>query len=774
MTKLKPRSNNIDYMARDYESLLQAMRDLIPEKLDKEWTDYESEADFGNVLLQLFAHMGDILSYYQDRIANESFLGTAQNRRSIIHHLKLIGYRLATAAPASVSLTVYVPVECTETITIEKGNAFATTSQDDKPSVRFEYTRDVPLTINCEKLQKDEKKETLKKFEISVEEGYLVQNEILGSSDGTKNQTFTLAHSQVILRSLGQGQSTNKDITLLVIKRQSDGLVNNKQEWTLRDNLAFSREQQTDFSIEVDENDYATVVFGDGEYGAIPDKNDEIMVNYRIGGGKQGNVAAGAIDTIIDAPQLTLLGATVKNLKAATGGSERETIQHAVQQAPAVFRSLKRAVTEEDYEKLALKYPGVGKVRVEPGHWNTVTLHIAPEGGGAVSDILKHNLLAYFEDKRPVTTLIQIEDVEYVEIYVTARIGVEKYYDEKEVKTQVEQAAGQLLAFEKVDFGKTLYLSKFYEAIETVAGVKHVYLAEFRRERPISKIMAKLESVKLEKLEGFVQASFKLTLKKPEKLENSSTTEEEQEKIIEVVTRINITSDLQTVINGEKLESEIKSKLNHHLESNKEDYFLKQVSNSNLLNSKELRIEDKTQSIESYNKWNISSELNSNLTKVNIQTGKILIAFDIAFEVRDIHERKGETIEYRREVKITYDIMATIKVNPTISPDKLKDKVMKRLKKLNIDASRELKNNPIDYKQEQLRQRFKEQLRQRFKQAIQDSNDIEVTNIIVNKKGDQVIPLIDTDGQINFTPKELPKKPDDSDYSKGIQVIVVE
>jgi hypothetical protein len=61
---------------RDYDSFLQAMRALIPEKLP-EWTDHESQADFGNVLLQLFAHMGDILSYYQDCVANESFLGTA-------------------------------------------------------------------------------------------------------------------------------------------------------------------------------------------------------------------------------------------------------------------------------------------------------------------------------------------------------------------------------------------------------------------------------------------------------------------------------------------------------------------------------------------------------------------------------------------------------------------------------------------------------------------------------------------------------------------------
>ncbi|MGH8879967.1 MAG: hypothetical protein ACRD0P_21890, partial [Stackebrandtia sp.] len=94
-----------DYRARDAGALLQAMRALIPQKLP-EWTGHESEADFGNVLLELFAHAGDIISYYIDAVANESFLGTAQTRRSIIEHLGLIGYRLSTAAPASAELTL--------------------------------------------------------------------------------------------------------------------------------------------------------------------------------------------------------------------------------------------------------------------------------------------------------------------------------------------------------------------------------------------------------------------------------------------------------------------------------------------------------------------------------------------------------------------------------------------------------------------------------------------------------------------------------------------
>ena len=463
----------IDYMARDYDSLLQSMQDQVPLKLP-EWKDYESEADFGRVLLELFAHMGDILSYYQDRVVNESFLATAQTRRSIIHHLRLIGYTLSTAAPASAALTLTFPEGCNDLITIQKGDAFATKSQKDSPSVRFEYTRELPLEIDCSTLAAAD---GIKTYEnLPVEEGRLVEDEILGVSDGSANQHYTLVHTGFILRSLGQAQKIQRDIILLT---ELGGLI---EEWTLQESLSFSREGQKDFMLEIDENDQCTVIFGDGAFGAIPATGSEIRVTYRVGGGEKGNVVAGSIQTIVDAPQLTLAGAKVRNPKAATGGAERETIDHAVRHAPNVFRSLKRAVTQGDYEALALDFRGVGKVRAEGTNWNTVTLFVAPEGGGHVSDVLEANLLAYFEDKRPVSTLIEIQDVTYVEIFVTAHVEVQSYYSNDEVKDQVETAAAALLAFDAVNFAQTIYLSKFYEAIEAIDGVKGVNISEFRKD----------------------------------------------------------------------------------------------------------------------------------------------------------------------------------------------------------------------------------------------------------------------------------------------------
>ncbi|MEC4018809.1 baseplate J/gp47 family protein [Streptomyces sp. H27-D2] len=472
----------IDYMARDYESLLRAMRDLIPQKLP-EWRDFANEADFGNVLLELFAHLGDILSYYQDRVANESFLGTARTRGSVIEHLRLIGYELGTAAPAAASLSLTVPGTVNATVTVSKGDAFATRSQRDRPGVRFEYTREAPLTIDFGAIGADpvtgRKVFGPAQGGIPVEEGRLIKDELLGTSDGTPNQRFPLAHTGLILRPPGPAGQPGRD--LLLVTR----LAAVTDAWTLRESLAFSQAGQKDYVVEIDADDRAGILFGDGTLGAIPPSGALIRATYRVGGGTAGNVPANAVTTIVGAPQLALLGATVANPAPATGGSGRESIEHAVQHAPAVFRSLRRAVTAADYEALALSFKGVGKVHADATGWNQVTLYVAPEGGGKVSDVLEAGLQGYFEDKRMLSQIVEIADVDYIPVHVTAELAIESFYVRADVVAAVQAAAAGLLAFDRVGFQQTVYLSKFYEETQDVPGVIFVNITEFRRgDRP--------------------------------------------------------------------------------------------------------------------------------------------------------------------------------------------------------------------------------------------------------------------------------------------------
>ena len=88
MPNQSPDRPAIDYTDKDFESLRSAMLALATYRLP-EWTD-RSPSDVGMLLVDLFAYVGDVVSYYQDRIASESFLATAVERRSVLHLLRLI------------------------------------------------------------------------------------------------------------------------------------------------------------------------------------------------------------------------------------------------------------------------------------------------------------------------------------------------------------------------------------------------------------------------------------------------------------------------------------------------------------------------------------------------------------------------------------------------------------------------------------------------------------------------------------------------------------
>jgi hypothetical protein len=80
----------IDYLAKDYASfrrlILDRMAQIMPE-----WQE-TNPADIGIALVELLAYAGDQLSYYQDAVATEAYLGTARQRISVRRHSRLLDY----------------------------------------------------------------------------------------------------------------------------------------------------------------------------------------------------------------------------------------------------------------------------------------------------------------------------------------------------------------------------------------------------------------------------------------------------------------------------------------------------------------------------------------------------------------------------------------------------------------------------------------------------------------------------------------------------------
>jgi hypothetical protein len=80
----------INYLAKDYASFRRLLLDRLA-VLMPAWQERHA-ADLGMVLVELLAYMGDYLSYQQDAIATEAYLGTARRRVSVRRHARLVDY----------------------------------------------------------------------------------------------------------------------------------------------------------------------------------------------------------------------------------------------------------------------------------------------------------------------------------------------------------------------------------------------------------------------------------------------------------------------------------------------------------------------------------------------------------------------------------------------------------------------------------------------------------------------------------------------------------
>jgi hypothetical protein len=102
------------YLARDYQALRQLLLAGLTQDLPG-WSE-QHIPDLMVMLIELFAFLGDDLSYYQDAVATEAYLATARRRTSIRRHARLVGYPFHEGCHARVWIDVKVNADCDLTL----------------------------------------------------------------------------------------------------------------------------------------------------------------------------------------------------------------------------------------------------------------------------------------------------------------------------------------------------------------------------------------------------------------------------------------------------------------------------------------------------------------------------------------------------------------------------------------------------------------------------------------------------------------------------------
>jgi hypothetical protein len=107
-------SPDINYLAKDYATFRQLMLDRLA-VLAPDWRE-RNAADLGVVLVELLASVADYLSYQQDAVATEAYIGTARRRVSIKRHARLVDYPMHDG----VNARMFVHVDVAADITLPK------------------------------------------------------------------------------------------------------------------------------------------------------------------------------------------------------------------------------------------------------------------------------------------------------------------------------------------------------------------------------------------------------------------------------------------------------------------------------------------------------------------------------------------------------------------------------------------------------------------------------------------------------------------------------
>lgn len=322
----------VDYSAKDRRALLLRLQGLI-RSVFPDWTSF-NQANFGVVLLEAFAHVGDVLNFYQDNQARELFWPTVVQRVNAIRLGQQINFRLPSAQPATTTLRFSLPSAALVGLTIPSNTRVRTA---DLTAVRFRTLAAARIEIGQTQV------------DVAAEQAELISGESFASTNAP-NQRYTTNRFPVI------------DDTITV--SAGDGAYLQVQSFLDNDPLTGEAIDSASrvLLVRTDEFDRAVLLFGNGNVGKIPEGT--VALTYRIGGGARGNVDANQItqmeDVILDDANAQA-PVSVTNPIAATGGTDRMTVAEARVRAPASLRALERSVTKDDFETNAMRLSGVAR-----------------------------------------------------------------------------------------------------------------------------------------------------------------------------------------------------------------------------------------------------------------------------------------------------------------------------------------------------------------------------------------------------------------------------
>lgn len=429
----------LSYIDRSYNQIKQAVLNrlavVVPEVTDN------SESNILVRLINVYAAIAEMLGYYLDNMARETFLSNARLYFTAVKIAKQYDYRIASSQAASVDLQ----------FTFQQTGAGAFTGFTVPAGTEIQTAEGIQFFTVEDLVFANSSLNTITGV-VSATNAQSVTGVNLGTSSGNATQVFT-APTEVA------------GFTIVAIV---GGLP-----YVGVETFAFSSPTDQHFVQSVDENKNVIITFGDGVNGLIPPLGDSIDINYNRCDGESANVAANTVINIISPLPTPPIGYTisVSNPSRAAGGTGVEDLASLKKHIPLQLRTNNRAVTEQDFVDIATLNPQVAQAAVSYSCGKFVSVYVVPDGGGIASQALLNDVSNFFEPRRIITTSIDVLAAGEIRIQLSLTLRVAANQLRASVEADVRSALLNFFSVDNQSIGGALRISDIYQTIENVTGV---------------------------------------------------------------------------------------------------------------------------------------------------------------------------------------------------------------------------------------------------------------------------------------------------------------
>ena len=431
--------------------LVESLMGLKDPQGQKLITDY-SEGNILIIILSLFAAIAEVLHYYVDNMARETFLSTARRYDSVVKHGALVDYHARAAIAATVDVILSRSITGNSIgakLTIPQGTLFTDSSGNSWLSAR-----DVTWYSNV----------TTCKVPIIQHEKYTasaLNNMVIPTGDRVILNLGTLPNGKYY-------------------EQGSMSLQIGGETWVLVDTFAKSKPTDKHFMVSVDEALNPYIMFGDGTFGKKPAAGAKITnVVFYLTNGTQGNVKSNTITSVPSVISSSITDATVSNAYDAGGGSNYENFTMLKEHIPLSVKTLGVAITKEDFESLAMLVDGVNKAKADYECGRKLTIYISPDGGAVASSELINRVYNLLSQRAPMTTWLKVKSAGKVQIILEMDVTGKKSYKTAEIQTQILTALYNAYSPEQAQIGGSVRLSDIYALIDNLSTVDYLHLTKF-------------------------------------------------------------------------------------------------------------------------------------------------------------------------------------------------------------------------------------------------------------------------------------------------------